>query len=214
MSANNVALPSGFAGHIALQADLGAVLIRADGSTKSYDLGRRNFFVDVQQTSKRWWKKIWKALRLNALIPLALTFAAFMHGIHSGNPALIALVTTTGVDYMASDFASGGSSPTISGFKYQDSGTGVGAEGTGNTALGTPTALARVAGTPSNPSPNQYQSVATLPYNNTFAITEWGLFSASVSGTLWDRRVFSAINVNNGDSIQFTYTLTVNAGGT
>lgn len=28
-----------------------------------------------------------------------------------------------------------------------------------------------------------------------------------------DHKVFSAINVNNGDSIQFTYTLTVNSGG-
>lgn len=30
---------------------------------------------------------------------------------------------------------------------------------------------------------------------------------------LWDRKVFSAINVVNGDSIQFTYTLTINSGG-
>lgn len=30
---------------------------------------------------------------------------------------------------------------------------------------------------------------------------------------LWDHKVFSAINVVNGDSIQFTYTLTVNSGG-
>lgn len=30
---------------------------------------------------------------------------------------------------------------------------------------------------------------------------------------LWDHKVFSAINVNNGDSIQFTYTVTINSGG-
>lgn len=30
---------------------------------------------------------------------------------------------------------------------------------------------------------------------------------------MWDHRVFSAINVNNGDSIQFTYQLTPNQGG-
>lgn len=30
---------------------------------------------------------------------------------------------------------------------------------------------------------------------------------------LWDRKQFAAINVANGDSIQFTYTLTVTAGG-
>jgi len=30
---------------------------------------------------------------------------------------------------------------------------------------------------------------------------------------LWDRKTFAAINVNNGDSIQFTYQLTPNQGG-
>lgn len=30
---------------------------------------------------------------------------------------------------------------------------------------------------------------------------------------MWDHKVFSAINVVNGDSIQFTYTLTITAGG-
>ena len=30
---------------------------------------------------------------------------------------------------------------------------------------------------------------------------------------LWDHKVFSAINVNNGDSIQFTYSLLINSGG-
>lgn len=30
---------------------------------------------------------------------------------------------------------------------------------------------------------------------------------------MWDHRVFSALNVNNGDSITFNYTLTINSGG-
>jgi hypothetical protein len=30
---------------------------------------------------------------------------------------------------------------------------------------------------------------------------------------MWDHKVFAAINVGNGDSIQFTYTLTINSGG-
>lgn len=34
-----------------------------------------------------------------------------------------------------------------------------------------------------------------------------------IRGVAWDHKVFSAINVNNGDSIQFTYTLTISAGG-
>lgn len=35
----------------------------------------------------------------------------------------------------------------------------------------------------------------------------------SVKPVLWDRKVFSAINVVNLDSIQFTYSLTINSGG-
>jgi hypothetical protein len=70
-----------------------------------------------------------------------------------------------------------------------------------------------VAGAQSTPSAGQYRSAATINFNGSFAITEWGLFSAAAGPTLWDRRVFAPINVANGDSIQFTYTLTCNAGG-
>ncbi|HYF28584.1 MAG TPA: hypothetical protein VD931_22785 [Baekduia sp.] len=35
----------------------------------------------------------------------------------------------------------------------------------------------------------------------------------TIRPVLWDRKVFSAINVVNGDSIQFTYTLTISSGG-
>lgn len=122
------------------------------------------------------------------------------------------LVTTAGVNYLASDMNDGGSD--ISAFDHHGTGIGTTAAATGDTALENTTgAPSRVAGTPSNPTANQYRSVATVNYTSSLAITEWGLFSASTSGTLWDRRVFSAINVVNGDSIQFTYTLTINAGG-
>lgn len=122
------------------------------------------------------------------------------------------VVTTAGVNYMAADFLAA-STNRINAFKYHDSGTGITAEATSQTALVTPSGVARVAGTDTNPTANQYRSVATITYASALAITEWGLFSASTVGTMWDRRLFSAINVANGDSIQFTYTLTINAGG-
>lgn len=66
-------------------------------------------------------------------------------------------------------------------------------------------------------------SVATLCNNGT---TGWFKQSDGTAGStpgsteaytlrpiMWDHKVFSAINVNSGDSIQFTYTLTVNSGG-
>lgn len=66
-------------------------------------------------------------------------------------------------------------------------------------------------------------SVGTLFNNGT---TGWFTQAAQTAGStpgsteaytlrpiMWDRKQFSAINVVNGDSIQFTYTLTINSGG-
>lgn len=122
------------------------------------------------------------------------------------------VVTDAGVAFMADDFLDGSSSITT--FDYHATGIGTGAAVVGDTTLENVTgAPARVAGTPTNPTAPQYRSVATVSYTSGLAITEWGLFDAASAGTLWDRRVFGAINVVNGDSIQFTYTLTINSGG-
>lgn len=66
-------------------------------------------------------------------------------------------------------------------------------------------------------------SVASLTNNGT---TGWFTQAAMTNGStpggteaytlrpiMWDHKQFSAINVNNGDSIQFTYQLTVSSGG-
>lgn len=98
-------------------------------------------------------------------------------------------------------------------FKYHDSGVGTTAENAANTDMETTDGESRVAGTQTEASATAYQSVGTISYTTTKAITEHGLFNASTAGTLMDRTVFSAINVVNGDSIQFTYTLTCSAGG-
>jgi hypothetical protein len=120
------------------------------------------------------------------------------------------VVTTAGVNYLAASFTGTGEPEN---FNFHASGTGNTAEAVGDTALVTEVESARVAGTQSNPSANIYRTVATIPYTGTRAIVEHGVFSASTTGTLWDRSVFSVINVVNGDSIQFTYNLTITAGG-
>lgn len=97
-------------------------------------------------------------------------------------------------------------------FKYHASGTGTTAESNADTALVTDSGVARVAGTQvdaSSGSNGLYTTVATMAYTSTLAITEHGVFNASTAGTLLDRSVFSAVNVVSGDSIQFTYTLTI-----
>jgi hypothetical protein len=106
-----------------------------------------------------------------------------------------------------------GSGVAPTAFDYHASGTGTNAEAAGNTTLQTDSGVARASGTASNLSAGLYRSVGTQSYSGGLAITEHGLFSASSGGTLLDRSVFSAINVVNGDSIQFTYTLTISSGG-
>ena len=98
-------------------------------------------------------------------------------------------------------------------FKYHDSGVGTTAEADGDTAIETTDGEDRVAGTQTEGTSVQYKSVGTIAYTTTKAITEHGLFNHATDPTLMDRSVFSAINVVNGDSIEFTFTLTCTAGG-
>lgn len=227
--------------------ELGAVLIRASGHRKNYGIVSDSKFRLVGRPIQ-WWRSLWKALRLQHIIPATMGFAAFLatygvvdkpakalelfrdprvmsvimegHRYASSFPPNFlyfaqGLVVTQGANFMATDFASGQASPRISSMNYHDSGTGTVAATSTDAGLGTQAGPStRATGTQSNPATNQYRSVGTISYTTSLAITEWGLFNQSAQGgTMWDRRVFSAINVNNGDSIQFTYTLTINAGG-
>ena len=131
------------------------------------------------------------------------------------------MITDAGVAFLVDDWDGSGSPGDISSMKYHGAGTGTNAEATGDTALQTESTTAlnpdstRATGTQSQPAANQLRSVGTLTFDAAAAITEHGLFSqaATGGGTLWDRSVFAAINVGNGDSIQFTYTCTASAGG-
>lgn len=102
---------------------------------------------------------------------------------------------------------------TAYAFNYHDCGTGTTAEAAAQTTLITAFGGSRVAGSQSNPSSKVYQSEATITFAGAFAITEHGLFSAAAAGTLLDRSLFSAVNVASGDSIKFTFQLTMASGG-
>lgn len=119
------------------------------------------------------------------------------------------LITNNGAAYIVDAFQN---LVELENMNYHASGTGTTAEAATDSALVSEVAT-RVAGTQSEPAANQYRTVATIPYTGTLAITEHGIFSASSVGVLLDRSVFSAINVVNGSSIEFTYTATVSAGG-
>ncbi len=123
------------------------------------------------------------------------------------------LVTTAFVNYM--NTAMQGVQAQWDNFNYHDSGIGTGAENITDTSMGTViTDNLRTAGTQTGGT-NTYISVGTIAYTTTKAVTEHGVFNdtRANAGTLLDRSLFTAINVVSGDSIQFTYTLTISAGG-
>lgn len=98
--------------------------------------------------------------------------------------------------------------------RFHASGTGTTAEAAGQTALVTEVGT-RVSGTRiEGAAANVYRTVATLTYSGTHAITEHAVFSASSTGTMLDRSVFSAINVvgASGDAIEFRYDFTLPSG--
>jgi hypothetical protein len=202
------------------EAELSATITRADGSHRDMLLSRDQ--IDLVAWSQKldacfgFWHRLYRQLKRSNAIPVAMTFGAFYHWAHTGDPNAFgfALVTTAGVNYLAADFLSG-SSNHISAFNFHDSGTGTTAAAIGDTTLQTQAGpTTRATGTQSNPVAGTYRSVGTISYVSTLAITEWGLFSqAAQGGTLWDHRIFSALNVSSGDSITYTYSVAITAGG-
>lgn len=121
------------------------------------------------------------------------------------------VVTTAFVNFIVDQLQT--DTTEIGDFKYHDSGVGTTAENAADTGIETTDGESRATGTQTESAANAYRSVGTISYTTTKAITEHGLFSSASSTTLMDRSVFSAINVVNGDSIQFTYTITFSSGG-
>jgi hypothetical protein len=83
--------------------------------------------------------------------------------------------------------------------------TAAGAADSGVHALATASVtVSRVTTTVTN---DTAQLVGTVSESATIAITESGVFNADTAGTLLCRQVFTAVNVVNGDSLQFTWKI-------
>jgi hypothetical protein len=154
----------------------------------------------------------------DAIIGASQFFATALRAKHVRDEKTIAtyvlgsgLVTTAGINLLAADWTN--ATGTLKLANFHDSGTGITAAAIGDIAMQTATGVARVAGVQSNPVAGQYRTVATIAYAAAFAITEFGLFTAVTATTMWDHKVFAAIDVASGDSIQFIYTLTCSPGG-
>ena len=122
------------------------------------------------------------------------------------------LVTTAFVEYQVDQMVA--ETSAWGDFKFHDSGIGTTAAAVGNTDIETTDGETRATGSQLEGATGEiYKSVGTISYSTTKAITEHILANIATAGICLDRHVFSAINVENGDSIQFTYELTIDDGG-
>lgn len=116
------------------------------------------------------------------------------------------VVVTVGKNFLAAWLAAASQATPF--MNYIGLGTGVAAANASDTDLQTPL-TSRVAGTLSSAS-NVWQNVALFgPGVDTGAITESGIFSDSVAGTLFARQTFAVINKAAGDSLQVTWQITL-----
>jgi len=93
-------------------------------------------------------------------------------------------------------------------FKWHQIGTGSTAESAADTALETPVE-AVTAGTQEEDSSKVYKSVAQIAITATRALREHGIFNSNAPGLMMDRTVFDLITLDNGDTFEATYKLTV-----
>ena len=128
------------------------------------------------------------------------------------------VVTDAFVNFVVDDWDGGAND--ISLFNFHGCGTGAGAEGAGEVALVTECDAAlnpnntRAAGVKTQPAANQMRTVGVPLFDVAAIVIEHSVFTqaATGGGTMMDRSIFAAINVVAGDSIQFTYTMTLTSG--
>lgn len=119
------------------------------------------------------------------------------------------LVVTVGKNYLAAWLAAASQAGEF--MTFIGLGTDTSGPVSGDTALGAEFSgggYSRVDGTLSSAS-NVWTNTATFsPGNGTGAITEAGLFTASTSGTMFARQVFSVYNKAAGDTLIVVWNVT------
>lgn len=132
--------------------------------------------------------------------------------------ASLRVVTNNGVGFIVDAFQN---LVELENMKYHGLGTGANAEAAADSALQTELTTqynpdsTRATGSTTETSANIYRTVGTNTVDATAAVTEHGILSqaATGGGVLFDRSVFSVVNLASGDSLQTTYDLTLTAGG-
>jgi hypothetical protein len=117
------------------------------------------------------------------------------------------VLVNAGRDILTNRIKGSGTEPVYVGW-----GTGAGTAAVADTTLFTEVIdTARATGTSSRQTTSvandTYQVIGTITASTTRAITNAGTFDAVSSGNLFVKGDFSTINLNTGDSIQFTVKL-------
>jgi hypothetical protein len=117
------------------------------------------------------------------------------------------LVVSTGLAFIASRMKD----TTDAAMSHMAVGSGTTAAAAGNTALVTQIG-ARASLTSTTVTANAVAYAAAFAAGvGTGAITEAGIFNASTSGTMLCRTVFDVVNKGANDTLQITWTITLNA---
>ena len=117
------------------------------------------------------------------------------------------LVVTTGKVYIAGKMIATDQNVPVA-MSHMGIGTGTASPAAEDTALGTQTGRVLLSG--SLQETNSITYTATFPAGTgTGAITEAGIFNASVNGTMLCRTVFPVVNKQAGDTIAVTWKITV-----
>lgn len=185
------------------------------------------------EEARLWRRQTWPRLRKE----LAKFEAARLLGIQAILPALyltkidadgdrhlyglasMRVITTVGVGFMVDAWQN---LVELELMKFHALGTGGTAEAVGQTTLVTELTTqynpdnTRATGTlAEGAGGNIFRTVGTNTVDAAVAITEHGLLSqaATGGGTLWDRSLFSVINLAIGDGLESTYDATIASGG-
>ena len=159
----------------------------------------------LDQSAKKLFQEnaVWRFLKKNLNIDLAIPF---LTGFYTTKAIKSNLIVNTGHKAYADQI--GGTTTTP--FTAMAYGTGAVAASASDTALGAEVArgAATVTNTTTTTTGDTEQWVKTFTAGGSQAITEEGILNNNTSGgILLARQVFSAINMVNGDTIQFTHKI-------